>query len=439
MRNKKSLYVLCAVFVLSLLSITVFASPLSYEDEYQQLDSLTSLIEENLISDYPVAPLSDFSSYTLYAFVLGRGSTTMYPFSNYSIPSTSSSVAYVKGLSTSSSTSFNLITAGVYVTIPANTSDSYVYISGLYPYFLATSNTSWYTTSSPPTSGIVAPSMSYFVARTSIQAPTMTSGSDFNGIIFLPAHSQSLNIYLYATIPGSYNGLILSGGGAYVMQNAFVSVVNVSTPYSSVLNNIYSRLGTVTSNLSTIIQNQSNTNTSLSSIKDNTANTVTNTYLSAYRLQNIYDEAVASNSTLLELNNQLKSISTSIGPSPMDKFESDYIDKFEDELSYIDDVLSPSSSLMPGDGSVTDFASDLTSGMGLSGSSFDGSKFSDALDAFSGSGAVAAGGPWEFFSQDVVDSLSGDTSAVGLSDDDYIYAWLEQSQRRYGIWSSSSP
>lgn len=126
-------------------------------------------------------------------------------------------------------------------------------------------------------------------------------------------------------------------------------------------------------------------------------------------------------------------------PSAMEQFEQRYLEKMEGQLSQVEDMMSPDNPALPNGGDIAGFASDIQNGLGVSGSAFNASEFSDALSAFSGAEATAAGGPWEFFTQAVADSLSGDAQTAGLNDDDYIYAWLEMMQGRYSSWSSSSP
>lgn len=126
-------------------------------------------------------------------------------------------------------------------------------------------------------------------------------------------------------------------------------------------------------------------------------------------------------------------------PSAMEQFEQKYLESMEDQLDKVESMLSPDNPALPNNGDVAGFVSDIQDGLGLSGSSFNASEFAEATSAFGGTSATAAGGPWEFFTQAVADSLAGDTSSVGLADDDYIYAWLDQMQGRYSLWHSSSP
>lgn len=131
------------------------------------------------------------------------------------------------------------------------------------------------------------------------------------------------------------------------------------------------------------------------------------------------------------------------GLTPMEQFEADYLENAKDELDAVEGALFGTgtgslSSLAP-EGGFSGFVSDIAEGFGVSSSSFDSSQLSQAAGAFSGSSSTGPGGPWEFFTQAVADSLAGDTSAVGLNDDDYIYAWYDQMQGRWSMWSSSSP
>lgn len=93
--------------------------------------------------------------------------------------------------------------------------------------------------------------------------------------------------------------------------------------------------------------------------------------------------------------------------------------------------------ILPNNGDVAGFVSDIQDGLGLSGSSFNPSEFAEALSAFGGSNATGTGGPWEFFTEDVARSLAGfgpSPRSISGCDDDYIYEWLEMMQGRYASW-----
>lgn len=144
-----------------------------------------------------------------------------------------------------------------------------------------------------------------------------------------------------------------------------------------------------------------------------------------------------SQSTLSQIFTTLQSIGSSLGElSPMEQFENNYLENFGDQISQAEHAISPSNPALPNGGDIGGFIGDVTSGLGLSGSSFSASDLNEAASGFSGSNATAPGGPWEFFTQGVSDSLSGD--APMSIDDDYdpILSWLEESERRFGAWSN---
>lgn len=136
----------------------------------------------------------------------------------------------------------------------------------------------------------------------------------------------------------------------------------------------------------------------------------------------------------------LKDLSIVSGtPSEMQKFEDAYLQQQSNQLSQVESMMGSQNTALPNGGDFAGFVSDVQDGLGLSGSSFSASDFSSATSKFGDSSATGAGGPWEFFSGSVRDSLSGDSSSIGLFDDDYIYVWFDEMQRRYGLWNSSSP
>lgn len=169
--------------------------------------------------------------------------------------------------------------------------------------------------------------------------------------------------------------------------------------------------------------------------------------LPTYYIPLIYQELVKTGDYVqhISINSDtivqyLKDISVAAGtPSEIQKFEDAYLETQSQQLEQIESMLSPENTALPNGGDIASFVTDVQDGLGVSGSAFSSSQFNDALSAFSSSEATSAGGPWEFFTQAVADSLSGDSMTVGLNDDDYIYQWLEMMQGRYSSWSSSSP
>lgn len=165
-------------------------------------------------------------------------------------------------------------------------------------------------------------------------------------------------------------------------------------------------------------------------VKDMTDTVLLSQILQAVQADSGYNQQSAS--YLSDILSSLRDISGY--QSPMEKFENAYLEKFDEQISKTEDFISPSNPVLPNNGDVAGFVNDISDGLGLSGSSFSAAEFSDATSAFSGSSATGSGGPWEFFSQEVANSLAGGTSAVGLNDDDYIYAWMDDAMRRYSKW-----
>lgn len=156
---------------------------------------------------------------------------------------------------------------------------------------------------------------------------------------------------------------------------------------------------------------------------------------------------------LLELNKTLATESTSQkilaaiqtlvqgqgALTPMEQFEAEYLDKFHDQLSKTDNALSPSNPALPNGGDIGGFVTDVSEGLGITGSSFTGQEFNAATGGFTGNDSTGIGGPWEFFTQGVADDLSGDSPAGIDTDYDPILAWVEDSERWLKSWGSYNP
>lgn len=343
------------------------------------------------VFDYPVLPIGFLNSYTVWAFYTNPYVTD---FTSYF----SSGTLCVYGGAGHG-------TGGFFVEIPSSSSSGTLYVYGVLPCLTTYASLSygWNYNLSIPVAGYRALSPFYVLSSTNIhiQNQVLSSSFDqrmpFDGSVHIPAHPDN-PLYLYVYNPFVYTDAT-TGRGAVWFDSAFITFVPDSVPvnYSPQLNSLVS-----------------NSSSSLSS------------------LNNVL-------SRVISIDNQLASFSSSLGPSEMEKFEDSYIENMQKQLDGVESMLSPENSALPNGGDFVGFASDIQDGLGVSGSSFSASEFAAATSVFSGSDAMAAGGPWEFFSQSVADSLSGDAQTVGLSDDDYIYAWLDEAQRRYGLWSSSSP
>lgn len=273
---------------------------------------------------------------------------------------------------------------GYYITIPPSSQSGSLYVYGLLP-CSAKGSSGWNTGVSAANTYILPP---YYILTSSppigsygaYHANTgINLGAPFGGSVYIPAHASNLYLFVYS----SANNIAV---GAYSSPNSFISFVPDSSGAIDYTFQLNSMLSHVTS-----------------------------------------------------IDNQMANLVANSNPSLMDEFESRYIDKWQDQLDKVEDMMSPENTALPNGGDFAGFVSDVQDGLGVNGSSFSASDFADATSKFTGSDSVSAGGPWEFFSQSVQDSLAGVTSAVGLNDDDYIYAWLEEAQRRYGLWSSSSP
>lgn len=165
-------------------------------------------------------------------------------------------------------------------------------------------------------------------------------------------------------------------------------------------------------------------------------------FFGSARSSNIYYSFVEQEpdyeSLLLRILAAIQAIGNSQSSDPMRQFENNYLENFGDQIDKTEQALSPANPALPNGGDIGGFVDDISSGLGLSGSSFSSSDFQSATGAFSGAESTGAGGPWEFFTQGVADDLSGD--APMSIDDDYdpILAWFEQAERRYALWSNPS-
>nr|CRY94836.1 hypothetical protein [uncultured prokaryote] len=124
--------------------------------------------------------------------------------------------------------------------------------------------------------------------------------------------------------------------------------------------------------------------------------------------------------------------------SPMDKFESDYIQNFDNQLTKTEEYIGSDSPVIPGnfvtsgsDGSPS-MVDSLKDGMGLSNSSFDSQAFQDASQAFSGPDSTSEGGMWWFFTQEIADALEATNS--NSREGDTVDSWISDSDRRWSIW-----
>lgn len=152
------------------------------------------------------------------------------------------------------------------------------------------------------------------------------------------------------------------------------------------------------------------------------------------------------NSLLTSVNEIKNSIAGGGQQSPMDQFESDYLQNFQSQIQGTEKYLGNGSSVVPdnfvsgsnGQPSVVD---SITENIGLSSGALNMTDFANAASSFSGSDSTGEGGMWQFFTQEVADDMATVSGAMFLSDFDIpsdfeseLSKWIEDSERRYEKW-----
>lgn len=395
-----------------LLAALLVAVPVTYfsltsadaTDVIPAYEDVMSLIgQDDLIA--PLAASSVNVSYYAYPFqALSPGGS----LTTYVAISPGQHYEYSSG---SSSGNAKNISCGVRVDVPANSKSGYYTFVGFFP---SLSNPASYTTTGwyPRNDAICIAPSNIVLSATPAGGMYAASTSSYTSTIYIPAHTSNVSVWIMASIdPSKYANKYFETGGS-CQTGAFVSFV-ADEHLSDILNAVTSHTG----QMNTAINNQT-------ASVNNTVNSAKTALAEA--INSGFDKTVQA----------LADIDVS---SPFSEFEDRYVENFQAQLEAIEQMLSPENTALPNGGDIAGFVSDVQDGLGISGSSFSASAFKEATSKFGSASATGSGGPWEFFSQAVADSLAGDTSSVGLVDDDYIYAWLDEMQRRYGLWSSSSP
>lgn len=380
MRNRVPAFFLAFV---SMLFVSVGA--LAADDYYSGV---------GVFADSGIMPLASVSGYTVDAFVASGGSSGNANFQVYSSISPGNASVYVS--------SFTDRIFGYRVTIPASSSSGILSVVGLFPVVsnLTSPSLSWSNINPSSSPYVYRRSVSYVLSSDStVLTSIITNPANFSAVsdisVFVPAHSQVLYLYVYSL----YDQSTLIGLGAYYSRNALISFTP-DRDYSSSLSSINSSLSSINSNVS----------------------------------------SRATESTLKQVLTALQNLASSVGQlSPMEQFENNYLDNFSGQLDKAENAISPSNPALPNGGDIGGFVFDVSSGLGLSGSSFNSSDFSSAASGFTGSDSTSVGGPWEFFTQVVADDLSGDSPMSIDLDYDPILAWLARSDGRFSVWVSSSP
>lgn len=127
-------------------------------------------------------------------------------------------------------------TGGYIVTIPANTQSGYLVVAGYLPAMSYTSVSGW---GSPPLINYPVPF--YVLSSSNTFAPTVLNSHDdgqpFTGVVYVPAHTNTLYLFVYAGQAGT--GVYL---GAYSASNAFINFVPDTDSSGPLLQQILSQL-----------------------------------------------------------------------------------------------------------------------------------------------------------------------------------------------------
>lgn len=298
---------------------------------------------------------------------------------------------------------------GYVVTIPANSRSGYLDILGLFPVTCQNSSSVGWLNVNPSSSTPIYYPVSYFLSTVKSYVsynvwstgygPTPTFlANAYSPHVYVPAHTNTLYLFVFSTDGGTHNFT----SGAYYTSNASISFTPDPVDSSSTLSSILTAIN--------------NVNTSVKST------------------------TTAVNGTTQAVNGTTQSVKDLLSDqqnAPARKAEDSFIGKFGGQIEQVEDALSSFNPALPNGGDIGGFTSDLSDGLGLSGSSFSVSDLNDAAAGFSGPEATGVGGPWEFFTQTVVDDLSGDfVSMFDVDALDPILVWFERAEGRYGVWSS---
>lgn len=151
-----------------------------------------------------------------------------------------------------------------------------------------------------------------------------------------------------------------------------------------------------------------------------------------------------SNGTNPALNAILTSVNaikdSATQQSPMDKFESDYLNNFQNQVEKTEDYLGSSSPVLPNNfvsssGGGLSVVDSLTDGFGLSSDSFSESDFDSAVSQIGGVSSVNEGGPWYFFTEGVMSGMETGSPSTAFGDD-WLEVWVSDSERRYRLWAT---
>lgn len=181
------------------------------------------------------------SGYNVYAFSGGANDSSFF----YTPISSGQTLVY-------NTTNYN--NGGIIIEIPANQQSGYLTVAGMFPITCATKNGSgWGAHASGSVGQIWAPSyvissnLSYAGLTTNDNAPS----GPFPGMIFVPAHTQTLYLYLFAA-----NSSATYRGGI-VLPNAFIQFLPDTDQSSTVLQQILTQITNIKNEItSSTVDNQ---------------------------------------------------------------------------------------------------------------------------------------------------------------------------------------
>lgn len=285
--------------------------------------------------------------------------------------------------------SMEAISFGFYILLPASSSSSLLTVSGVFPVSSSSSLTStgWVTSSS----NFIFPATYFFSGSTSVSSsPMLSNGTnalrtnwDNDSVsLYVPSHSSPLYLYFMSTPSGT--GISALGYGASYSSGA--SIILEQSPWISLQTSV--------------------------------------------------------NSLLISVNEIKNSIVGGGQQSPMDQFESDYLNNFSNQLDKTEQYLGSGSPVIPdnfvsGSGGQPSMVDSITDNMGFSNSSFDSQKFGDAIGSLSGSSSIGDSGPWQFFTEEVANDMSTGGTSYALRPPDPMEEfedWISRSEGWLSSW-----
>lgn len=291
----------------------------------------------------------------------------------------------------SSYSSTGIKTYGVVITLPSNASAVSVSLYGIFPAssnsIINTSSDSWLTLSSDFSNSPV-----HYILSTSSSIPPVSTGRVNTNQDFITSYEPGSPIYVPAH---SGYPLYLFVFGSIRDSNEYAYGISCSSPRISVESSPW----------------------------------------------------ISLMASLNSISSKIDGLSGSLsGETPMDKFESDYLQNFQSQIQGSEKYLGNGSPVLPnnfvsgsnGQPSVVD---SITENIGLSSGALNMTDFANASSSFSGSDSTGEGGMWQFFTQEVADDMATVSGAMFMSDFDIpsdfeseLSKWIEDSERRYEKW-----